>query len=252
MVFIILPALAAEPCDVQAVVAAAQAADARVVASDVLGFEREVAKLQAQIACLAEPVTPEVAADVHLTLGLWHWAHSQDELATASMLAARRAAPSRLLADDLFPQGDTLRVAFDAPSGTPAFAAVKAPPARLIWFDGVVTRQRPSDVPTLVQVAGLDGRPSVSRVLLPTDRVPSPPWVHRQRRDLAIVSATSAGAAAALYAGAWVVHEQFVRLPAEDIPGLERDQANANRLSIGALVSALVSVGTGVTVAVLR
>ncbi len=252
MVFTILPALAAEPCDVESVVAASQAANARVVASDVLGFERDVARLRAQLECVKAPLPPDVAAQIHLTLGLWHWAHSEDELATASMRAARRASPSRLLPDDLFPQGDALRVAFNEATTDHPFKLVRAPAERLIWFDGIVTRERPIDLPTLVQVGGQDGMPSVSRVLLPTDPVPSPPWVHKQRRDLAIVSATTGAAAIALYAGAWAVHEQFHDLPGDDIPALERDRATANRLSIGALVSALVSVGTGVTIAVLR
>lgn len=252
MILATVPAMAADPCEADGVMTATQAANARVVAADVLGFEREVARLSSEIACLREPVSPDLAADVHLTFGLWHWAHREDELAVASMRAARRAAPSRLLPDSLFPQGDALRVAFEEARTDGPVATVRAPASRAIWFDGVDTRERPLDRPTLVQVGGLDGLPSVSRVLLPADRVPSPPWVHKQRRDLAIVAATTGAAAIGLYAGAWAVHAQFDRRSADDVPGLERDRLNANRLSIAALVSGLVSVGTGLTAAVLR
>ena len=71
--------------------------------------------------------------------------------------------------------------------------------------------------------------------LLPADRVPSPPWVHKQRRDLAIVAATTGAAAIGLYAGAWAVHAQFDRRSADDVPGLERDRLNAFQATLGKL-----------------
>lgn len=245
----------AAPCvgDEHTVRDAVADANARVVSGDLIGFEREIARLQAEVVCLRKPISPSGAADIHLALGLWHWAHRNDDGAFGSMRAARAADPLRALPDVLFPNGDALRLAFEAAlPAVPLTEPAHVPAGRNLWFDGTLTHDRPTDRPSVVQVGGRDGLPALTAVLTPDARIPLPPWVRRTRRDLAITSGTTAAAAIALFAGAWTMHAQFERAPTDDIPGLMRDRNATNGLAVGALISALSAVGTGVAAAALR
>jgi hypothetical protein len=185
----------AAPCEGRAVAAATETAGERVLAADVLGFERAVDQLGAELACLREPIARSTAAGARLTLGLWHWAHREDDAAVASMFAARLADPARTLPDAFFPVGDAL--------------------------------------------------PAVTRVLMPDDPLPSPPWVGRTRRDPGVAGGVLAATAAGLYAGARVAHGSFRSRAPDDIPGLERDAGVASGLTVASAVAALVASAPG-------
>lgn len=231
---------------VPSVDAALDAAEGRVLDADALGFEREVVRVRAEVACLAEPATVDVSARVHRVLGLWSWAHREDERALASLRAARLLAPDHALSDALFPAGDPLRSAHEEadPSLAPVVQA-RLPRGRLVWFDGTLTRDRPADRPTLVQVAGRDGRPDVAAVVGPDERLPVPRWVAPARRALGISAGVLAAVAGGLYGGAWAARASFDGRRADEIAALRSDQSAANGLAVGAAVALAGALGTG-------
>lgn len=244
----------AAPCpgDNAGVLAATRGAQSAVVSGDVIRFEHDVALLNESIACLDEVVLPSVAAQAHATLGLWHWSHREDELALGSMRAARLTWPAGSLSDLTFPEGDVLRRAFEEAATASNSTESRVPAGRKLWFDGVETRLRPADRPSLVQVGGWDGAPVLARMILPSDRLPSPPWVHTTRKGLVIGGATSLAAAVALFAGAWAVHGEFQQTSPDDVARLIRQQGAANGLSAGAIVASILAVSATLPAAALR
>lgn len=223
-----------------------------VVSGDALAFERSVAIVTEDVRCLRVPVSPEEAARVHGVLALWQWARRDDEAAKASLLAARQAAPSLSLDERLFPAGSTLRLAWEQAAPAGATQRVRLPPARKVWFDGVLTPFRPTGRPSLVQIAGRDGLPEVGVVLPAAARLPEPTWVRRTRRDLAIAAGVLGGGALGLYGGAWGAWGGFQATPADDVAALRRNADAANGLSASASVLTASAVAMGIAAAVLR
>ncbi|MCB9663883.1 MAG: hypothetical protein H6732_07205 [Alphaproteobacteria bacterium] len=245
--------LALAGCPVEEVDAALASAEARVLAADALGFEREVALVADRLGCVEAPIPPEVAARVHRVRALWHWAHREDEAAVASLRVARRVAPAHVPSDALLPPGDALRVAYD--HADPALAPtrpVRLPRGRLVWFDGTATRDRPTDGPSVVQVAGRAGRPEISVVLAADDRLPTPAWVGEARLGLGVTAGVLAGVAGGLYGGAWAARASFDGRRPDEIAALRSDQAAANGLAGGAAGALLAAVGSALAAGLLR
>ncbi len=190
--------------------------------------------------CVTEPVAPTVAARVHRVQGLRLWA-SQRRLAVGALRAAREVDPAYTWPDTLLAPEHTARATYEGWSGRSATERAKAPRNGELHFDGVATRRRPSERPTLLQ---LDGQ---TLWLAPDEPLPSyevrPPPV----APLAAVSGTLIAGAATSYGLAWSARGRATTLAdAGDRAGAEAAVGQTNALTAvaaGTAVSGLVVGG---------
>lgn len=108
------------------------------------------ARLEQELRCAAEPLTPGVAAQLHLALGVARW--SQEQAAEAGQLwaAARQIDPALSPSEALFPLGSEERGLWDAVAGLPPELRPLDPDGRW-WVDGQGAAEVPESRPALVQ-----------------------------------------------------------------------------------------------------
>lgn len=164
------------------------------------GFEAAVQEVDVfDVPCLTEPLAPAVVARLHRVHGLAAFAGRAREDAFAAMRSARLSAPDFKFDTSLLPPGHELLDAYEAAADTPAAPGTRLPaPAHgALLFDGVASRWRPTDRPTLAQVADVHGVVGTSTYLWPADPMVGYPRVPKTRNALAV----TAGVAGALFAG---------------------------------------------------
>jgi hypothetical protein len=123
---------------------------------DVDGFRTLANDVVASVPCLTEPVTPDVAADVHVTYGLLKWLGEDADGTLAAFRGAVQAGRASL-PDDLAPPGSRPRAIFDTARtlGGAVMIDLGGEQVRVDGVDGLGAV--PSERAAVVQHAGTGG-----------------------------------------------------------------------------------------------
>jgi hypothetical protein len=216
---------------------------------DPAAFGRALDDATLLLPCLSDVPTPEVAARVHRLTGLRLYAAGENELALASMQAARILDPTYRFPDETLPADHALRVAYEALPAEDGDAF--RPPQPIdgsFMFDGIEQPRRPLDRSTLFQLVESGGTVETTRMLEPGEPLPEYRAKPRARNRLLVGSALFVGASAGLLGAAVATDNKFDDLSQE--PTLEDLQSLQAQSQMYATLSA-VSFGVGVTGGVL-
>ncbi|MCA9488925.1 MAG: hypothetical protein KC621_03360 [Myxococcales bacterium] len=200
-------------------------------------FVRELDELAIRTPCIAEPVTPTLAARYHRAIALRLYGTSPDR-ALAAVGAARLADPELSL-PWVTPE-HPLGKAWATPPDL-ATDRLLRPRHGALWLDGAEVRGRPEVRSALVQWFPDEGEPTTALVF-PDDPFPAYDHVSPLRQGLALGAVGAFAAAAGTWAGALVARGDFAQ-PDHDLSELQRLRTTANGLTIGSGVLLLAGGG---------
>lgn len=206
--------------------------------------------------CLAEPVTPVVAADFHRMMAMAAFTAGDEPLVLAEFHAARRLDPGYTIPPDVAPPGHPLVQLYEQAA---AFAgadrnleSVIPPLGGTVVVDGTVHGLRPRGLSAIVQVYREDGLLTRTEYLLPGDPTPRfgpvPLELEQQkkrRRGLLIATGATAGIAGGLYTAAVVSEDRFLDTN-RDLPKPRQAQAQGNAYFWGSVGVGTAALGLGV------
>lgn len=112
------------PVNQQVLTADIQTAKAAYVSFDWVAFDSAVASLRLHVGCLEEPISPEVAAGVHLAQALFAWRARDEAQVDAALRGMRHASPEAQLPPEIAPPGHPLAQRFDLAQGLGATVAL--------------------------------------------------------------------------------------------------------------------------------
>jgi len=138
---------------------------------DTAGFDAAVGKASDAAACLADVVSPDVAAGFHRVRGLQAFLAKDFGNAEHHFAAARMADPEFTWSEDLAPESGPLRRRYNALSvdgGVP----IPVPSSGSLRVDGRVASSRPEGVPAVVQSVAASGQTLSTRVVAPKAPLP--------------------------------------------------------------------------------
>lgn len=257
------PAAAEETCAASsaALQEAADQAWSDYASLDEDGFRAATDEMRANLGCLVEPITRDLAASVHRLVGLRAATDGQKDLAALAFAAARYLEPRWRFPESLFPKGHPLRALYEAfPLDLATWQAIP-PTSAVVRVDGHSAEVRPTAWPAIVQVYGADGAVLKSAYLWPEEAMvalppPAPgtpltdlkaptappprmlPWV------LTGVAVAGAGTSAFLYASANATAAAYQGREVGPA-GSETLQGRTNGLVIGSAGAGVVAVGAG-------
>lgn len=236
--------------------AAARAGERAFAEIDLPALTRAREMALGTIPCLAEPVTPVVAAEFHRMMAMAAFTAGDEALVLAEFHAARRLDPGYSIPLEVAPPGHPLVVLYERASTRASdpgeLESVIPPIGGAVVVDGTVQGLRPRGLSAVVQVFREDGMLTRTEYLLPGDPTPRYGPVplelaqqRKRRRDLLIATAATGLVAGGLYARA-VIGEQQFNDPTGDLRKPRQTQATNNAYFWGAVGVSTVTVGLGV------
>lgn len=212
-----------------------------------------VARLDAGLRCLTEPLAPVDVAAVHRLHAYGSFVRGDAADARATFGAARGADPAWVIPERLAPPGTPLRELFNTASLDVATESVAIPMGTSLLIDGVRTAERPLERPAVMQLLSSSGRVLESVWL--TEDQPMPDWsrhaevvvashvgpgAHRSPAVWWIAGGAAILAGAGVYSWAVIDHGTYVNLD----NGL--DEAGLSALRTRANTKVAISGGLGV------
>ena len=231
---------------------------------DVERFSDVMDEVTFYVPCVADPLTPKTAAHLHRMQALRQFVARDERRTVAAIAAARSAAPTYALSDDIVPAGHVLYDLYgQLPLENGSVHTVAEPVTGSLRFDGVVTLDRPTSWPTIVQVATEDGSIASTDYLFPqgamptyeavsvrtSSLVPMLPFVKsKPQLYLLAGSAVALLGAGAMYGAASVSAAGFDQEhPEWSKADLDAHRGTTNTLVVGSAVAAVAGAG-GLTV----
>jgi hypothetical protein len=196
--------------------------------------------------CMGDLVPPDLAARYHRIMALHLEALGDTTDAGLAVAASRRIEPDYKFDDAVFPADQPVRVAWEAADPTPVTHKVPEPRSGSLAFDGHNGRERPTGVPSLVQVFDDDGTAISTSWLGPRDPLPTYRAIPRTRDALVVCSATGLVGGGVSLGFAWAERAALLGLAAD--PGAPAADLDARRgaMNLLSLVgTGLVGVGLG-------
>ena len=205
----------------------AQAAFARL---DAATFTTAMEASSLLMPCLDEPVSQELAARFHRAEGLRLYAAGNQAKALSSLRAAKVIEPDYAFPEGLFPQGYALLAEYkELDASQPVSVKTPLPKVGTFQFDGLQTRHRPADRPTLFQHLTSDGATIKTEVVLSGMPLPQYAINPRLRNHLLAASVAVAVVAGGMYGYGWKSRaEFFAQDPHATRADLEQAQARTN------------------------
>lgn len=242
----------AAPATASSVSEALEASEALFATMDVEGFVARTNELESLLPCVDVPLESPTVARVHRVLGIRAFVERDADLSVRAFAAARRLEPEYRFAATLVPESHPLRVDYTAMD--PASSPVEIAPEPLegrVSFDGLDTRERPTELPSLLQRFDRAGAVVVTDYLLPGDPLPSwparvPP--HPLKRPLLVGTGAGAVATLGLLVGAAVSHGAYQGLDTRTAEGQERLdplRGRTNALFVASMVAGGLTLGGG-------
>jgi len=203
--------------------------------------------------CVGDALPAQTAIRYHQVTSLHLLTIGDEANARLALQAARAVDPEAELNTELFPEGSP---------GAEWWASweegkehrVPEPRYGSIAFDGEHTRQRPRDLPHIVQLFDESGLARTTRYLAPREPLPAYPAIPRQRNALIGCGVGGAVGSAVLLGGAWAARSALLRnasdlsTPADQLDG---QRATMNGLALGSATLLGVGVGCGAGAAVI-
>lgn len=267
---LLAPAAAAQDCSQPAsstdLTRTINDAEATIAALDIAAFKEATDRLDALLPCLDDPVTRNVAAEVHRFLGIRAFADRRLEDAEQMFRAARALEPAYQFPDDLIPPGNPIRTAFEQVEyGEPRFEVTPTPvKGGYLQLDGRTTNQRPLTWATLYQRFDGQGALQDTAYLLPAQPLPAyevqvgevpveipydDPVIER-KRPVALLGATvAAGVATGVLYGIAGANKAKFSNPATPYEQIDGAADRANAFSLASAVTGTATLGLGVGVA---
>lgn len=222
-----------------------------------------VARLDAGLRCLTEPLAPVDVAAAHRLHAYGAFVRGDAGDARAAFGAARGADPAWVIPERLAPPGTPLRDLFNTASLDVATESVAIPPGTSLWIDGVRTTERPLERPAVMQLLSSAGRVMESVWL--TEDQPMPDWsrhaevlaglsvgqpapvAHRNPAPWWIAGGAAILAGAGVYSWAVIDHGTYVDLDnGLDEAGLSSLRARANTKVATSGGLGVVGIGLGI------
>ena len=226
-------------------------AESALKEGDLDGLGQALEETALALPCLDEAVDVGQAARLHRMEGVRLYAVGGTNQARASLLAAKVLQPWYVFPESILPANHDLHLELARlRPATAQHQRVAKPKMGALLFDGLPSRNRPTNHPTIFQL--MDPGQSVisTTYLLPDDPLPVYAPAPITRRTLAIIAGSSLLVGASLYGGSWASRS---RIDADD-PTLTRDdlkkfQSETNTLAGTSI--AMLGVGAGVGVVAL-
>ncbi len=245
-----------EPATLDDFQAAARAGERAFADIDLPGLTRARLTALASLPCLAEPITPAMAAEFHRMMAMAAFTSGDESAVLEEFHAARRLDPGYTIPPDVAPAGHPLVLLYEASAGEVAphreLESVIPPEGGRVIVDGTAEGLRVSGLSALLQVYREDGTLTRTEYLLSTDPTPryGPRPVDREQQRKHRIGFTAATASAAvlatgLYGTAAALESQFwdtsqpLRVPA-------RTQSQVNSLVVGSAGVATLALGLGI------
>jgi hypothetical protein len=200
--------------------------------------------------CTGESVSPQIAARIHLLMGLNLQANGDAENALASARASRSADPAFVPAPELLPVEHPLHVVWTEGVGEANTTRAPDPKVGSLSFDGVVTREHAPGQPAILQIFDDTGFARSTTYLGVGEGLPAYEAVPH-RRNLLLGCTVGAGVlGAGAYALAWNTRGGLYGAAAvpDTNPGdLETRRNTTNALAIVSttLLGTAIGCGTG-------
>lgn len=244
-----------EPQDAQLLLNAMATAEASFASMNSGAFTDAVARMREILPCVNTPLNPLDAAEVHQIEAYDAFLRRSNDEVVRHFAAMQHSAPAAVLSEAVAPTGHPLRALWYA--GTlmlpPQTQRLPAPQDAVLCIDGVVTLDRPANLPTLVQLVGDDGAVVWTLLVEPgqalpeyaIDLLPDPEPPKGKPVGLVLGAAGSAMLAGALWGFAEASERSFQddNTPYEDLGGLRKQ---TNGLLVGSAAAGLTAVGLGV------
>lgn len=244
-----------ETQDSQSLLNAMAAAEASFASMNSTAFADSVATMREILPCVNTPLGTLEAAEVHQIEAYDAFLRRHEDEVVLHFAAMQHSAPAALLPEAIAPQGHPLRVLWDSATLLLPPETTAAPPPRdaALRIDGVPTRERPTDLPALVQLIADDGAVRWTVLVDPgeplpayeRDLIPDPPAPRGKPVGLVLGAAGSAVVAGALWGFAEASERSFQdeNTPYADLGGLRKQ---TNGLLVGSAAAGAMAVGLGV------
>ncbi len=189
--------------------------------------------------CLNEPLTPFQSGRTHRLMALHLVAIGDEDGGAQAAQAARRVDPETPFESALLPSTHPLALAWAAAEPVDRTRQAPEPRAGSVSFDGVHTRARPANRPTILQLFDETGQARTTTYLAPREALPEYRAIPRQRNLLLGCAAGGGATAVGLYAASWSARSRtFARAGDQsvDAVSLDRGRTTANLLAAGSAV----------------
>lgn len=238
-------------------------AESAYVALDGETFDASMTRASTVLPCLAEALTPTLAAHYHRLEALRRYAILDEQGAGEAVRAARVVDPGYTFSDEVLPPDHPLRQQYTAASTSDSVTSPSPRPLDgALLFDGRATVRRPGNRATVFQFVDDAGIPTTTVYLLSKDPLPSYPTGQNAeaaaggsavRTALFGVGGASLLASGALYGLAWSTHKPFFDTSDNDITldelkTLQKRSRTWTALSGVTLGIAVGAAGTGLVV----
>ena len=234
---------------------------------DVDAFRAAMLRVDEELPCTTDELTPHLAAEIHRFHGLLGFLERAHDRSLTAFAAARSIEPNYRFPESLVPVGNPVLDEYDElDPDSGQTMRVGEPVAGRILFDGVEVAARPRNFPTLLQLVDENGIVTTTTYLWPGEALPTypareatvantaPPVAGRALAGgmktgpspgLMAGAVTSAVVGGLLYGGAAVVHGRYqnAETSIDALDGL-RTVNNSLVLASGASVALAVGLGT--------
>jgi hypothetical protein len=216
---------------------------------DMIGFRDRMNNIGGLLLpCMGDLVPPELAARTHRVMALQQLELGNPDAAAVTIAAAHAVDSTAEMPEGWLPADHPLRLAWSAAPDA-SFAKAPEPRAGTLAFDGHGGRERPKNLPTIVQMFDGSGIAQTTAYIGPGDPLPAYDAIPHRRNTL-LISAGGAGAGGlVLLAASWLHYQSLVT--AADDPTTPADDLLAGRAGTNTLYAggaALIGLGIGFTV----
>ena len=248
---IMLSSYAAEPCPAQTTVQSLE----KALTFWFEGFEKQSMwqvrkgekRASEQLLCLTEPISSQVAFELHILNGITFWINQSKADSILSFSAAKHAKPSGAISERLFPSGHEIHFVFSSAPEVTHYPPLEQAKNQDFIFDGHVKPKRPKDIPTIFQVIE-DGTVSSTMYAIPSEELPFPFKKTRWKKPVLYSSVGVGALSLGLYTGAAVLKSSYMELAennptSDDTAELQRLFDTNQTLFYAALATTGVSIG---------
>lgn len=162
----------AEPSSSAELRGAAARVEGAFSAMKIDGVQTGIEELRGRLPCAGEALTPVDVGAIHRAEAWDAWVGGDADGTRAALWAARSAQPGWVLPQSLAPDGNPLRVIFDAYPGEGDKTAVDLTEGCFLQADGVPADGLPATHATVVQILSADGAVVWTGWLAPGETIP--------------------------------------------------------------------------------
>ena len=224
---------------------------------DVGVFKQKVDEAEAQLRCVDEAVSPQLAAELHRLVGIRAFGN-RDPIAERAFAAARYIEPNYEFSQSLIPERNPVRIEYDrAPWHDRATTGIERPASGALYVDGTPSTERPISWPAVIQWVDDSEDVRFTDYLLPGQPLPEYPlWVapvtpDRKPPTVLVVSSVAAGlASGVLYGVALGQEARYKDVVNQPVPDKQLDdlRRKTNTLVLASAISGTAAIGTGAVI----